>query len=333
MTVHDRPGSDAPISWHWSFFLLGLIYALPAMAVIPFHPVAGLGFAIGVMPVAAFNLPGFRRGRRVILVVGVLSAVSFLAGSLLAQNAVLAVAGIFALSVCFTLWARTTTAGALALLLCLPLIGIALSFRDVALAALVALLVLLGSVYAWGVAMLWPEHQITPPQRDGIPSRGEAVAYGVLLGGAAASATAIGFALDLEHIGWATGAVLLVMRPVRHQIVRRSIGRAISVVAGAFAAAAFALLTPTPPVTALVVGLVLATLSATQASRWYIAPAFTSFVALTLILQAPGERPGLRFAERLIETAIGVGLALLFGALIPALIRLYRERQAKGLPS
>jgi uncharacterized membrane protein YccC len=79
-----------------------------------------------------------------------------------------------------------------------------------------------------------------------------------------------------------------------------------------------------------VVGAVIAALSATQTSRWYIAPAFTTFVALTLILQAPGERPGARFLERTIETAIGVGVALVFGALVPALIRSIRRR--KGSP-
>ena len=37
--------------------------------------------------------------------------------------------------------------------------------------------------------------------------------YGVRLGLAGAVCAAIGFALDLEHVGWAVTAALIVMRP------------------------------------------------------------------------------------------------------------------------
>ncbi|MGB4777315.1 FUSC family protein [Microbacterium sp.] len=329
MTGPVLPREAADIAWHWSFFVLGAIYALPAMIVIPFSPAAGLGLAVGVLPVAAFNLPRFRRGRRAILLVGCISGACFVVGSLLTQRPVLAVVAMFLLGVGFALWGRVRPAGRLAMALCLPLIGIGLSFDDVALAATVAGLMVLGAAYAWGIAMLWPEHQVPLPVRDSEPTRQEMLLYGVLLGGAAATATAIGYALQLEHVGWVTGAALMVMRPVREQLILRSVSRSAAVVVGAFAAASFALLTPSPLAIAVAIGLVIAALSATQASRWYIAPAFTTFVALTLILQAPGERPGMRFVERTVETAIGVGVALVFGALIPALIRLRRSRRSR----
>ncbi len=320
------PGSGG-LTWSWSFFLLGLVYAIPAVAVIPFHPVAGLGLAVGVMPVAAFNLPGLKRGRRIIPVVGVLSGVSFIVGSLLTHVPVLAVAGLFALAVGASLWARASRTGVLVLALCLPLVGIALSIHDLALGAPLAGLIVAGSLYAWGVAMLWPEHQVPVPPRQPTPTVGETLTYGILLGLTGATAAAIGFWLDLEHVGWVAGSALLVMRPVRDQLVLRSIGRAASVLIGAFAAAGLALLTPPPALTAIAVGLVLASLSATQASRWYVAPGFTSFIVLTLILQGQGERPALRFVERVLETCLGVGIALFFGALIPAAIRLWRARK------
>ena len=50
-------------------------------------------------------------------------------------------------------------------------------------------------------------------------------------------------------------------------------------------------------------------------------------LALTLILQGPDEQPGARFTERILETAIGVALALLFGALIPALLLAAQRRR------
>ncbi|WP_448256536.1 FUSC family protein [Microbacterium aurum] len=107
--------------------------------------------------------------------------------------------------------------------------------------------------------------------------------------------------------------------------VRRSLARASSVVLGALAAASLALVSPVPAVTGVAVGLAIAALSATQASRWYVAPAFTTFIALTLLLQEPDAQPLLRFGERLAQTAVGVGVALVFGVLIPTLIRHYRK--------
>jgi hypothetical protein len=37
----------------------------------------------------------------------------------------------------------------------------------------------------------------------------------------------------------------------------------------------------------------------------------------------------MRFAERVIETGLGVGIALFFGAVIPSLIRLRRQTRAR----
>ena len=157
--------------------------------------------------------------------------------------------------------------------------------------------------------------------------------YGVLLGLAGSSAAALGYILHLEHVGWAAGAALLVMRPVRTQLVLRSIGRAASVLIGAFAAAAFAVLAPTPLVLALVVGFVMGALAATTASRWYIAPGFTTFIALTLIIHAnTGVSAAERFWERTLETLLGVGLALLFGAVVPAIIAWMRKSRGRFGP-
>lgn len=328
-------GSDAPassrrpaIAWNWSLFLLGAIYAVPAMIATPHNPTVGLGLAVGVLPVAAFTLPAARRGRRAVVIVGVVCAVCFVIGAIITQVPVLALAALFALAVVFAQWSRRGRAGLMAMILGLPLVGIGLSF-DVSTAATAAALMVAGAAYAWGVSMLWPEspQPAAAPAPRGAPSRNDMLLYGVLLGAAAVSAAGIGYALNLEHIGWATGAALLVMRPAQDQLLLRSVGRAASVSLGALAAASFAELSAGGVVTALVVGVVLAALTATTASRWYVTPGFTTFVAITLILQRPGEDPAGRFWERVIETGIGVGVALLFGALVPALIRALRRRR------
>jgi uncharacterized membrane protein YccC len=95
-----------------------------------------------------------------------------------------------------------------------------------------------------------------------------ALGYGCLLGAAGGSAAAIGFAADLEHVGWATAAALLVMRPGRDALVLRSIGRATSVLVGATLGGLFMVTEPAAGAVAVAVLAALCGLSGTQPSRW-----------------------------------------------------------------
>ncbi len=67
--------------------------------------------------------------------------------------------------------------------------------------------------------------------------------------------------------------------------------------------------------------------SATNASRWYITPAFTTFLILWSVLYSnpTTENISYRSWERVIDTLIGVGIAYFFGLLVPTLSR---ERHA-----
>lgn len=329
MTEEYTPVSGRKVQWHWSFFLLGVVYALPAVVVMIFDATAGLALAVGVLPTAAIALPATRRARRLVIVAGMMSAIGFVLGSLLTQVPVVAVVGMFVFPLACVLWARRSRAGALALALVLPLTGIALSYSDLAQGVLIAALVLAGSLYGWLVGLLWPERVSPPPPRRPELTLNEARVYGVLLGSAAALAAALGYLLHLEHVGWVTGSALLVMRPARDLLLLRGAGRAVSVILGAAVAAALAGLSgPFASVTTIVaVALALGSLAATAGSRWYIAPLFTSFLALTLILQGEGEQPQFRFIERSVETGIGVGLALLLGAVVPAILQVVRTRR------
>lgn len=314
--VDDHAG----LTWQWSRFSLGLLFALPAMAITPFHPTIGLAVAVGVLPAAAFRLPPRRRGRVVILLIGALSAIGLLFGSLLALSPAIAVVAVFCLAVLSCVNAARGRVAQLVLVLVLPMIGIGLSFPWSLAAVGLAASMIAGAAYAWLVSLLWPERDEPPTPAVPVPKGRAMLVYGILLGAAAACAAGIGFLLGLEHVGWATAAVLLVMRPVRGQLIARSIGRAISVLLGAFAAAAFAVMAPGDVLVAIAAGAAVAALCATQESRWYVAPGFTTFVALTFILVNSSGAPGERFLERSLETILGVGLALLFGAAIPSLL-------------
>lgn len=317
------------LTWQWSRFGLGIAFALPAVVVTPLAPTAGLALAVGVLPAAAVPLPRGRRDRSIIALVGVLSAAGLLLGSLLAVSPPLAVVGVFVLAVLTCINAARGRFAQLLLTLALPLVGIGLSFPWSEASAALAASMVAGSVYAWLVSLMWPERDEPVPSAAPIPRRRAMLVYGILLGTAAAVAAGVGFLLDLEHVGWATAAVLLVMRPVRGQLIARSIGRALSVLVGALAAAVFALLAPGAVVIGLALAAVVGALCAVQQSRWYVAPAFTTFVALTFILVTSSDPPGERFLERVLETLLGVGLALLFGAVAPAVISvLARARKA-----
>ncbi|MBS0025262.1 FUSC family protein [Microbacterium paraoxydans] len=317
--------ASAALSWQWSRFALGLLYAAPAILVAPADPRVALALSIGVLPAAAVGLPARRRSRAVILLVGVMTALGILLGSALALVPVLAVVGIASLSVLLSVLAGRSLWGQAMLLLVLPMVGIGLSFPLSAANAVLAAIVVLGSGYAWLVSLLWPESELTSRPFGTMPRGRPMLVYGCLLGLAAGGAAAIGFIAGLEHVGWATAAVLLVMRPVRGQLVSRGVGRAVSVLLGALAAAGFALLAPGETLTGLGIGAAVASLCAMQRSRWYIAPAFSTFLVLTLLLSASSGSPSERFVERTVETLLGVGLALLFGALVPALLGMRRR--------
>ena len=66
----------------------------------------------------------------------------------------------------------------------------------------------------------------------------------------------------------------------------------------------------------------------THRSRWYVTPAFTTFLVFLLLLYAHPESAASRFNERLLETLLGVGLAHAYGLALPALVR--RRHSSNG---
>ncbi|UYO97082.1 FUSC family protein [Microbacterium sp. M28] len=317
------------LTWQWSRFALGVVFALPGILVAPFSPTAGLALAIGVLPAAAFGLPSRRSRRAILPIVGVLSALGLLLGSVLTGVPPVAVASLLVMSIAASLSTRWGRVGQLLLVLVLPLVGIGLSFPDLPTTTVMAGCIVVGSVYAWLVSLLWPERDEPLPPSPPITRGADLVGYGILLGLASGIAASLGYLLDVEHVGWATATVLLVMRPARGQVILRSAGRSASVFLGAMAAVVFALFEPGGVLTGLLIALAIGAMSAMQQSRWYVAPAFTTLVALTLILSTSEQAPGVRFVERTVETLVGAGLALIFGAAIPSLYAVLRAQLSR----
>ena len=324
MPTASRPPA---LGWSWSLAGLGLTYVLPALIVIPFDTTRGLALAVGVLPAAASGLPGPRRARVLTIVLGVAIGASMTIGALLAEAPWVAVPAIFGLSVAAAHFAPRGRLGRLGLGLCLPMVGIGLSFDSPDEAAGLGLLMTVGCLYACLISLLWPARppagRVTAPARPAPPATPplatRPVEYGIRLGLAAAIAAAIGFALELEHVGWACAAVLLVMRPAPEMVRSRGIDRTVSVLIGALAACLVAIAEPSAAGLALTVGIAIVALAGSKPSRRYVTPMFTTYLTiLMMVIGNPGDSEH-RFFERLLETVLGVALAYVFGVLIPRL--------------
>jgi uncharacterized membrane protein YccC len=123
---------------------------------------------------------------------------------------------------------------------------------------------------------------------------------------------------------------MLVMRPAPEMQRLRSIGRVIAVALGAFAAIVLLRLDPPAVVYSLVAIAVIGLAGGTRGSRWYVTPAFTTFLVFLLLLYSRPGDAGHRFGERVTETILGVAIAYAFGLGIPA-VRARRRARAGSL--
>ena len=302
--------------------MLGASYAAPAAIVAATDVRKGLAMAVGTLPAAIFGLPARRRGRLVLGVLGFLVGVPMVVGSVLAGVPALAVLAIALAGIGAAAVAARSPVGMVAMVLSLPMLGIGLSYTDIVTSAELAGLMVAGSVWGCAVSMLWPER----PPRPRLPGVRPTLQYGVLLGLAGATAAAIGFLAGLEHVGWATGAALLVMRPSKEMQQLRSVGRVLAVLAGALAGTALVQATSSPGWYSVAIVAAVAAAAGTSGSRWYVAPAFTTGLVFLLLLYAEPENAAHRFNERVLETTLGVGLAYLYGLAVPKLLPRQRGR-------
>jgi hypothetical protein len=301
---------------------------LPAAVVVASDRSRGLALAVGVVPAATVGLMPRRRERLAVIVLGTSIGVPMFLGSLLASVPVLAVVAIVVLGVGAALLAARFRLGQVAMTLSLPMVGVGLSYSGFDKGAEAAALMVLGSLFACAVSMLWPERVPTTSQTDTHASSSPTLGYGLRLGAAGATAAAIGFLLGLEHVGWACAAALLVMRPAPEMQRLRSVGRVLSVAVGALMAIGLVRADPTGAVYSLATIVAVAAAGATHRSRWYVTPAFTTFLVFLLLLYSRPQDAASRFNERVWETLLGVGLAYVFGLGLPALARRRRTRDA-----
>ena len=307
------------VVWNWRDALFGLALAVPGAAVIlSGHVKPGIALLVGVLAAAGVEVAPTRKRRISIFITGLVFAVSIVVGAFLAQWPVVAVAGIALVAFGAAQLAARKSLGVLVTSLALPLMGIGFSY-DLQGAASFAALVIVGSLYAWLVSLLFREYQSPPAPTKPLMSQTQAGLYGILLALTAATTSTLGFATHVEHVGWIVGAALLVMRPSQEMQELRSVGRLVAVLLGAFSASVLLAIGVSTWVIAVLASAAIICMSATHTSRWYFTAAFTTFLVFWLLLyqQTGSGQIEHRFFERVLETVAGVAIAYFFGLLVP----------------
>lgn len=311
------------IAWTWTNAAHGAVLAIPAMATTAFDPSVGLPLAVGVIPAAAVGIRGPRRGRWIVVLVGAIAGINLAIGSLVAPYPIIAVVTIFGLCVLISTLVADPRRKIAPLILSLgvPLVGVGLS-ETPATGAAAGVLIVAGSVYGWLVSLIWPNRPAQkPPARTALPRR-TMVLYGVQIGLAGAVGASLGFALGVDHPGWACAAALLISRPDRRLLDARVVGRVLSVLVGAIAACLLVAVQPPPGVLALLALLLVAGSAATSGSRWYVLPFFTTTLVLSMLMLDETEPAAHWFLERVLLTLAGAALAWLAAASIRGLTRI-----------
>jgi hypothetical protein len=319
--VRDEPG----ITWDWAEAVRGALGALPAAVIVLAVDVSlGIAFALGTLPVAMLGVPPRRSQRPRLGLAGLAFAVSYALGSAAGLQAVVAVAALTVLAYAAVLFSVRKPAARLLPALLLP--GFALGMNHPAPGGFIVAAVLLsGCAWALLVTYCWPQaHEpaiaATPPSTEPDPARArrETHLYAVLFAAAAGIGLALGYLLNMTHVAWSAAAAMFIMRPNPGLLTSRAIGRTVATFAGVVAAGLLLHRGPAEIAIAIVTVAVIAAMVAVRTSRWYVTGAGSGLLVL-LISGISGRHVfDVTFAERLLETAIGAGLALTFGITIPA---------------
>jgi hypothetical protein len=296
-------------------------------------------FALGTLLVAMLGVPPTRSQRPRLGLAGLAFAVAYGLGATLGLSEAAALVALPVLAYAGVILSVRRPAARLFPALLLP--GLALGMNHPAPDGFVfAGIMLAGSAWATLVTYVWP--QTRPPalapgssEPNADPARAGRAAhlYAFLFAAAAGIGLAIGYLLDFAHVAWASAAAMFIMRPDPGLLASRAIGRMVATFAGVLAAGFFLRQGPTEiALTIVTVGAVSA-MVAVRTSRWYVVPAGSALVVLLMSGVSGRDAFDLSFAERLVETAIGAGLALTFGVAIPYALRWLARRREGAMPA
>ncbi len=319
--MQHSDGRPRPVDWNWNEALRGALCALPG-AIIVLTVEVGLGMfcAMGVLPFAMLGVPPTRKAALRFVLLGLQFAVAYALGSVVGTHAVLAV--VVLTTVAYVAVLAIDRKPAMRVLSALIVPAFALGMNEppstgVALAGMFAA----GSVWAVLVGVCF-RSRIRPrpaPAVSGatpIAVRVFAVAYAA----AAGIGLTLGFVLDVEHPAWIAAAAMFILQPIPSSSRARAVQRLLATVLGVTAAGLISLADPADWVLALVTLCTIAALIATRASRWYVTPFGSGLIVLLISGASSSSAFDVAFRDRILETAIGAGLAAIAVWLAPIVI-------------
>ena len=312
------------ITWSWDAALRGAICALPAVPVIVAVNVsAGICLALGTVLVAFIGVPAQMSMRIRAYLIAVLFAAAYALGCVVGQWPVAAVLTLSALAYVSVLITGQNPRSQLIAMLVVP--GFAVGMNEPPPDGFViAAMFLAGGLWATFVSVMWhpaPGGPDAPARFSalGSPSHDERTkrVYAICFALAVGIALAIGFAKDFQHVAWAAAACAFVMRPDPGLLASRALGRALATLLGVCAAAVCFKQGLGEAALAAVTVFTVSAMIATRASPWYVTSAGTGLLVLLMSGVSSTQQFQLSFHDRILETVVGAGLALVFGVLIP----------------
>src|SRR5215211_108650 len=142
------------VSWNWSEALRGTLCCLPAAVILLVTDnKLGIGFAIGVLPVALLGVMPSSKRRVQGMLLGVAFAVVFLLGSVVSQIPLVAVFAVFGVAYGAAMLASKRPIGRVVLGLMLPALVVGLSSAG-AISLITSLFLVAGSIWVTAVTRL-----------------------------------------------------------------------------------------------------------------------------------------------------------------------------------
>ncbi len=180
------------------------------------------------------------------------------------------------------------------------------------------------SIYAAVAAAVQGRDPLTPavPVLPWQPWMG---VYVLVRAGATALAMWVGGTFFPLYPLWAAMAVVVVVQPVRDKSVAKGIQRVVGTLLGVLLGAAIVWLVPDSPLFLLVFAVVSFLYGATTGLNYTINVGWMT-TTLVLVLHLTGKNPFAAGVARLLETAIGVGIAAVTYAVLLGLVRWAQQR-------
>ncbi len=324
-----------PLEWNWREAARGAACALPgACLILTGQTGLGLFLTIGVLPTTMLGIPRTRAAARRSIAIGSLFAAAYALGSIVGLQPVVAVVALSSAACCAVHWSSRAPMGRIATAMLVPAFALGTNEPPAAGLALAGLFAL-GAIWAVAASTAFRRGAppaMPPPADPPTPDPRALRVYAVLFAAAAGTGLTLGYVLDVSHEAWIAAAAMFILRPSPTASRLRALQRLVATFLGVLLAAGLTALELGAVPLAAAALVALTAVIATRTSRWYVS-SFGSALIVLLLSGVNGTADfDVAFRDRLLETAIGAGLAVAVG-IIAALLAAIAPADATERPA